>query len=204
MKNISYVINGILAVAIIILFVLFFTNKNNDAAEAKSFTTETNDSVALLPIAYVNVDSLLTKYEFAKTSSEKLMNKFKSSNASVAQKQRQFESEVADFQKKVQNNAFLSQQRAQEESQRIQKMQIDLQQMAQRLESELAQEEQKMNAQIADSVRLCLKEYNKTAKYHVIFSNNGLDNILIANDKYDITDEIVLIMNNRYKAETAK
>ncbi|WP_165020446.1 MULTISPECIES: OmpH family outer membrane protein [unclassified Dysgonomonas] len=205
MKNISYVINGVLAVAIIILFVLFFTNKGNSNEEDKTpLAFEPGDSTVTLPIAYVNVDSLLANYEFAKVSGERLMNKFKSSNNTVAQKQRQLETEATDFQRKVQSNAFLSQERAQAESQRIQKLNADLQQMAQRLENELAQEEQKINEQLADSVRVCLVEYNKKANYQIIFSNKGLDNILTAKDKYDITQDILKLLNSRYKAEAAK
>lgn len=205
MKNVPYVINGVLAVAVVVLFVLFFTsNKNNACGESASLKFESSDSTATLPVAYVNVDSLLANYEFAKVSGERLMTKFKNSNNTVAQKQRQFEAEVTDFQRKSQTGAFISQERAQQESLRLQKLQADLQQMAQRLEAELAQEEQKINAQITDSVSLCIKEYNKTANYQIIFSNKGLDNILDAKAKYDITQDILKILNSRYKAEAAK
>lgn len=204
MKNISYLINGVLAVAIIILFVLFFTKKGNSIEDKAPLAFEPGDSTVTLPIAYVNVDSLLANYEFAKISSERLMNKFKSSNNTVAQKQRQLESEATEFQRKLQSNAFLSQERAQQESQRIQKLDADLQQMAQRMQNELAQEEQKINEQIADSVRICLTEYNKTANYQIIFSNKGLDNILIAKDRYDVTQDILKLLNSRYKPEAAK
>lgn len=198
MKNVSYVINGVLAVAIIILFVLFFTSKNN-CGNTVTTGSSNSDSTATLPIAYVNVDSLLAKYEFAKTESERLLNKFKSSQGTLAQKQRQLQSEYADFQDKIQKNIFLSQERAQQEAQRIQKLEADLQQMGQRIEGELAQEEMKINVQIADSVRLYLKEFNKKANFQVIFSNNRMDNILIANEKYDVTNQVLEGLNSRYK-----
>jgi len=39
MKNISYIINGVFAVAIIVLFILFFTsNKGNTGTEDSSLT----------------------------------------------------------------------------------------------------------------------------------------------------------------------
>lgn len=205
MKNISYVINGVLAVAIIVLFVLFFTsNKCASNGDLASVKFDGSDSTTTLPIAYVNLDSLVANYEFAKSSSEQLMNKFKSSNASVNQKQSQFEREVSDFQRKVQSNAFLSQERAQQESQRLQKLEADLQQTAQRLHAELAQQEQKINEQISDSISKCVKEYNKTANYQVIFTNNGMDNIIVAKEKYNITQQILTILNSRYKAQVAK
>ena len=61
-----------------------------------------------------------------------------------------------------------------------------------------------MNGQIADSVRLCLKEYNKTANYQIIFSNAGLDNVLLAKDNYDITTKIINLLNTRYKPQVSK
>lgn len=199
MNNISYAINGVLGVAIIVLFILFFTSKNGSSSDIKTVKFEAGDSTATLPIAYVNVDSLLVKYQFAKDASAKLMSKYNASNNAVAQKQRAFEAEATEFQRKLQQNAFISEDRARQEGQRIQKIEADLQQMAQRLQTEFAQEQQRMNEQITDSVRANLKLYNKTANYDIIFSDRAMDNVLIAKDKYDITDEILVLLNSRYK-----
>ncbi|MDR2951388.1 MAG: OmpH family outer membrane protein [Dysgonomonas sp.] len=205
MKNISYIINGVLAVAIIVLFILFFTsNKGNTENGGTSLKFAEGDSTGVLPIAYVNVDSLLINYNYAKDANDALMKKYNSSNATLTQKQRQLESEAAEFQRKVQNNAFLSQERAQQEAARIQKLEADLHTMAQRLQEDYVREQQKVNVQMADSVRLILKELNKTAKYQMIFSNTGLDNILLAKDGYDITGTVITLLNNRYKPEAAK
>jgi len=197
MKNIPYVINGILAIAIIILFVLFFSNKNNDTRENPSVKFE-NDSTVTLPIAYVNIDSVLINYQYAKEASDLLMKKTETSRASINQKQKQIENEYREFQRKLQNNSFLSQERAEQEQVRIQKLASDLEQTASRLDNELTLEQMKVNNQLADSVRLCVKEYNKTANLHIIFSNSGLDNILYAQPKYDITNKIITLLNSRH------
>lgn len=196
MKNLSYVINGILAVAIIILFILFFTSKN-ESVDSRSVKFE-NDSTMALPLAYVNIDSVLTNYNYAKEASDELMKKSESSRASLNQKQKQIENEYREFQRKLQNNAFLTQERAQQEQSRIQKLAADLEQTAARMDNELAMDQMKINSQLADSVRLCIKEFNKTANYHIIFSNSGLDNILYAKEKYDITDEVTSLLNKRH------
>lgn len=204
MKNVSYIINGVFAVAIIILFILFFTsNKKSGAEETTSPLKFEGDSV-LLPLAYVNVDSIYLNYNLAKDANDALMKKYNSSNAEITRRQRQLEAEITDFQKKVQNNAFLSQERAQQEQLRIQQLEADLHTLAQRYQEEYAREQQKMNGQIADSVRLCLKEYNKTANYQIIFSNAGLDNVLLAKDSYDITTKIINLLNTRYKPQVSK
>ncbi len=200
MKNISYLINGVLAVAVIILFILFFTSKKG-GAEAPSLTFHGGDSSVVLPVAYVNLDSLLLNYNFHKDENDKLMRKVESSNATMNQKKRQAESEATDFQKKVQNNAFLSQERAEREYARIQKLGADLQILAQRMENEIALEQQRISQQTADSVRVCVKEFNKKANYQIIFSNSGVNNILWAKESYDVTPQLIKLMNSRYTPE---
>lgn len=196
MKNYSYVINGILAVAIIVLFILFFTSKK-DTAESPSLKFE-NDSTVSLPIAYVNIDSVLIHYNYAKEASDALMKKTESSRASIAQKQKNLAAEQQEFNRKMQNNAFLSQERAEQEYARIQKLAADLEQTAARLDNELTMEQMKVNNQLADSVRICIKEFNKTANYQIIFSNSGLDNILYAKDHYNITNKVIDLLNKRH------
>jgi outer membrane protein len=57
---------------------------------------------------------------------------------------------------------------------------------------------------MGDSLRTCLKELNKTAKYQIILSNNGLDNVLLTGDGYDITQKVIELLNSRYKPEASK
>lgn len=202
MKNLSLVINGILAVAIIILFILFFKTKSNpESVQSLKFE---NDTTVTLPIAYVNIDSVLTNYQYAKEASDALMKKTEASRASINQKQKQLVAEQQEFQRKYQNNAFLSQERAEQEAARIQKLGAELEQTAGRLDNELTMEQIRVNNQLADSVRLCIKEFNKTANYHIIFSNSGLDNVLYAKEKYDITDKVIALLNARHASTSKK
>ena len=55
MKNINYVINGVLAVAVVILFIMQFSDKK-ESTVTKTFASGEGDTTNLLPIAYVNVD----------------------------------------------------------------------------------------------------------------------------------------------------
>ncbi len=197
MKSICYIVNGVLAVAVIILFVLHFTSKGEAQNQLTSVAFE-NDTSLTLPIAYVDVDTLLTKYNYAVEVNEILMSKSEDSKVQLNQKQKRIESEQAEFQRKMQNNAFLSQERAEQEYKRIQKLAQDFEQTAARLEQELAMEQIKYNNQLADSVRVCIKEYNKTANYQIIFSNSRMDNILFAKEKYDITKQVLNLLNSRY------
>lgn len=201
MKN-NYVISGILAAALILLYILHFTSSPKSSAEKIKFDYAAGDSVAL-PIAYINVDSLLMNYNFAKDLNEALMRIEENSRASLTQKERQVQSAAQDFQRKLDNNAFLTQKRAEEEQSRIQKMGEEYQRMAQQLSNELGLEQQKLNIQLSDGIRGALQDYNKNRNYDVILSNTASDNILLAHPKYDITDEVILFLNKRYGPATS-
>ena len=95
MKNINYIINGVLALAVVILFVLQFTGKK-ESGVTKTFTAEESAS-GLLPIAYVNVDSLLLNYNYSKDLNEIIIKKQENSRASVNQKLRSLQTEMQDF-----------------------------------------------------------------------------------------------------------
>lgn len=202
MKN-NYIVSGVLAVALILLYILHFTSKPQSNQEQVKYEFAAGDSSISLPIAYINVDSLLMNYNFATDLNEALMRKEESSRASLTQKERQVQTAYQDFQRKIENNAFLTQQRAAEEQQRIEKMGEEYQRMAQQLGNELGLEQQKLNLQLSDSVREALKDFNRNKNFEVILSNTASDNILLAHPKYDITDEVIVYLNKRYGPATA-
>jgi outer membrane protein len=200
MKNISYIINGVLAVAVIVIYVLHFTSGSTKEEKGKVIKFDAADTTATLPIAYVNVDTILANYNLAKDANENLMRKLESSNATMTEKQHRFETEYAEFQRKVQANAFLSQDRAEQEYLRLQNMDKELKATASRLDNELNRERLKLNNQLSDSVRIVIKDFNKKANYQIILSNTGMDNVLYAQEKYDITNQVLGLLNKRYTA----
>ena len=203
-NNNAYILGAILAVAILILYVLHFTSAPGKSGARKGdLITKMNDSSVTLPVAYVNVDSLLMNYNFAKDLNEALMRTEESSRASLTQKERQLNAAAQEFQRKLQNNAFLSQERAEQEQQRILRMRQEYQQMAERLGQEFALEQQKLNMELSDTVKVRLVEFNKDKGYQIIYSNTGSDKILFAADKYDITKEVTEFLNKKYGPATS-
>ncbi len=196
MKN-NYIISGILAVAIIILFVLHFTGNKPSNTGSVSVT---GDSLhADLPIAYINMDSLLNNYNYYKDLSEIVLRKAESSRASLNQKANALQAEFAEFQKKLDNNAFLSRERAEQEHNRLLKKQAEMQQMAARMEGEFAAEQQKMNEQLRDTIMTNLRLYNKEKKYQIIYGNmRETMTVLIADESYNITSEVLEFLNKKY------
>src|SRR5690606_32969567 len=130
-----------------------------------------NDSSITLPIAFVNVDSLLINYNFAKDLNESLLRKEESTRATLNQRQSQINAAAQDFERKLRNNAFLSQERAQQEQERIMQMNQEYQQLAERLTQEFMLEQEKLNIQMEDTIKARLVEFNSTRNYEIIFSN---------------------------------
>lgn len=200
MKNVNYLINGVLAAAIVVLFVMQFSNKKS-SNNSNTIENQTIETDVVLPIAYIDVDSLLKNYNLAHDASESLIRKQEGARASLNEKARQLENEMKEFQRKIENNAFLSRERAEAEQNRLMRKQQELQELDQRLGIEFMNEQQKLNQQIRDSINNYINHYNAAKKFHMIISNTNNDNLLYADKAYDITTEIVSGLNTRYTSK---
>jgi outer membrane protein len=72
--------------------------------------------------------------------------------------------------------------------------------LQQRLEKELANEQQKFLQALQDSLDHFLADYNKTKKYDMIVNKAA---VLYADNRFDITSEVVNGMNKRYNKDAA-
>ena len=195
MKKLHYLMNGLAALA---LTVLFSQCAGGNATQPTNDNSATANGVSGLKIAYVEVDTLRTKYNFCIDLNEEMVKKSENVRLTLNQKANDLNKQKQEFQTKYQNNAFLSQERAQQEYNRIAKLEQDLQELSNKLQSELVSENEKNSIQLRDSINNFLKEYNKTKGYDFIISNTGFDNLLYANDAYNITQEILEGLNARY------
>ena len=171
-------------------------------------TTAEPASAGGLKIAYVEVDSLMTQYEFCKEFTLILEKKSTNARNTLNSKGQALQNAAANFQQKLQNNGFTSREQAESQQAAIQRQQQSLQELQARLENELAQETQKYNAGLRDSLSHFLEAYNKDKKYDLILTKQG-DNILYAAKRFDITNDVINGLNKRYKstlkgAETKK
>lgn len=188
----------ILFLAISAAVALTACNNQKDLKDAEQADVEVEPLG--LKIAYVEVDSLMSQYQFC-TDYNLLLNK-KGENAAntLQQKQRALQQHANALQKKYESNGFTTRDELERAQNQLAKEQQDLAELDQRLTNELAMENAKLNEELRDSIQAFLKVYNKTKKFDYIFSKQG-DNILVANKKYDITDEVVAGLNKRYKAK---
>lgn len=151
-----------------------------------------------MKIAYVEVDSLMSQYNFCKDFSLILQKKSTNARNTLNQKGQQLQAAVNNFQKKINDNSFTSREQAESVQAAIQRQQADLQELQNRLGAELDAETAKYNAALRDSLQSFLTVYNKSKKYDLILSKAG-DNILLADKRYDITADVINGLNKRYK-----
>ena len=160
-------------------------------------------------IAFVEVDSLMTQYDFAKDYSVTLQKKSNNARNTLTSKGNALQAAVNNFQQKLNNNGFQSREQAASVQSAIERQQRDLQELQARLETELATETAKFNEALRDSLQNFLKDYNADKHFDLILSKAG-DNILLGSNKLDITQDVINGLNKRYKpapknaAETKK
>ncbi|MCL2597927.1 MAG: OmpH family outer membrane protein [Paludibacter sp.] len=195
----------IFKISILIFSVFALVNCRNTGNNSQSYSQNNNeekpDSGYMrgkhLPIAYINIDSLLLHYSFAKDANEELMKEQENSRATLNARMKKLQSDAAEFQRKLDNNAFLSRDRAEEEGKRLQQQDQDLQNLSSKLQDQFYAKQQKLNEQLRDTINIFLKEFNKGHKYEMIISNTANDNILWAAPSYDITKDVIDALNNR-------
>ena len=186
------------AMAVAALAVSFTScDKSNQQPEA---VASSQTAPVELKIGFVEVDSIMSQYQFCKDYTLLLNKKGENAANTLQQKQRTLQQHAAALQKKYESNGFTTRDELERAQNQLNKEQQDLAELDQRLTNELAMENAKLNEELRDSIQAFLKVYNKAKKFDYILSRQG-DNILFANKKFDITNEVVAGLNKRYKAK---
>jgi outer membrane protein len=193
-KNLSLILNGVLFVAIIVLYVLHFSSNNDQTQEPTAAVA------APLPvnIAYINSDTLLKNYEFSKIAAGELENKKDELQAEYENRARGLQSEIENFQRNAQNMT-IAQARAVEED--LTKKQQNLLRYQETLTQTLVQEEAKISNELYDKVADYLRDYGISNNYQLVLTYQKGSGVLYANDSLNITRQIVEGLNQAYALE---
>jgi len=187
------------AVATMSAFIMSSCNKQDAKMDEKSPKTETKSE---MKIAYIEIDSIMTQYNFCKDYSKILEQKGQNIQKTIAQKGQALQSAAVKFQQDIQANKYTREQ-AEAVQGNLQKQDNDLQMLQQRLGNEFQTETDKYNKALRDSIQNFLTKYNKDKKYTFILSKVG-DNMLYADKSCDITEEVIAGLNKAYKGTAKK
>jgi outer membrane protein len=200
MKNISLIVNIVLAVAIGVLFVLFLSLRGQvKELNSHPIASKTGDS----KIVYINIDSLYSKYDMYKDMKAMMEDKQKKMEGEMAVKKNNYERSVMDYQDKAKKGLLLRSE-AEKIEQQLMGDQQNLMKIGESMQAQLADETRVQNNKLINTIVDYLKEYNKNGTYQFILSHLYGGNLLYADGSLDITNDVVKGLNEKYKSARHK
>lgn len=163
----------------------------------KSNCTINIDSIKGLKIVYVNLDTIMYRYEFALDINKEMISKEARISATLDGKRKKLEEEIADFEYRCNTKLLATEEQFIEERDKIIKKEQEFVKLRDELYMQLESENMARSKELRDSINNYILEHNQTKGYDFILTKIG-DNILYANSTLDITMEIVEGLNKRY------
>ncbi len=197
MKKLSVVLYVVLFVAVIGLYFLYFTGSS------KNMKSESQGTVATTPaegIAYINIDTVIFKFDMFLDKREDLMAKQKSAEAELNSKGTQYEKGARDYQDKV-NKGLVTRATAAQMEQSLMQQQQDLVNLRDKLQSNLVEEEQVMNRQVLEYITTFLDANRADYNYQYIFGKSFGSVVLYSDKSLDITQKVLDAINKKYQSE---
>ena len=194
MKNLSYIINAVLAVGLIVLYVLHFSGEGTETGVKVS---KVNDSINF-SVAYVNADSLTANYKYVQEQGKILQARGEEMERDLQNRAQGLQNEIADFQRNY-GNLTIGQAKALEED--LGKKDQNLRVFTERARQELLERELKLNQELYERVTAFLKEYSEMNGLQMILKYNQQSDVLYAGETLDITNVVIDALNQRYEAE---
>lgn len=215
MNKISVTLNAVLLIAVAILFFLYFS-LNSKLSPSSEGTSEAGkktpklitdpSKLANAKIAYINIDSLNSKYQFITDKSQEINKRQMALENTLNSMYGKFQQEVADLQQAAQAG-LRSETELKKEEERLQIKQQDIANKEKQLQA-LGEEVANTQANMLRSVSIFIEKYNDNKfDYILAYTSNNISSVLFAKSELEITNEIVDGLNKEYaetKAATKK
>lgn len=147
-------------------------------------------AAAELKVGYVDLAKVFDSYRRTEESDQVLQQKSK-------QKQTELEGRVEELKKLRQSLELLNDQARETKARDIEEKSDELKRLKSRSERELLRERNEMAKGILQEIGQAVTEYAKANSFSVILNQQVL---LYGEDAYDVTDEILKLLNDRYAA----
>lgn len=209
MKNLSFIINGILAVAVTILFYQVHSLKNSGDVSSQNEVENKNpiivtsaSNLADAKIAYINTDSINEHYAYIADFTKVLKSKKSVIESQMQTLTTRFQKDYESFQQSAQagiaSEADLMKQKSNLERQQqdIANKELQMQNLGIELEEK--------NIELNKNVKDFLAKYNNGKFDYVLSYSDMMPTILLVNPKLDITNDILKGINQEYKNKKNK
>jgi outer membrane protein len=197
MKKLSVILFSVLFLAIAALYFLHFTAT---CKSKKPNTESVGTGTPAQGIAFINIDSVIYKFDMFYDRRDDLMEKQKKAEAEMNSKGSQYEKGARDYQEKV-SKGLVTRAQAAEMEQSLLQQQQDLVTLRDNLQSSLMEEEQVMNRQIIEYITSFLEENKSEYNYQYILGKSFGSVVLYGDSGLDITSKVADAINIKYQAE---
>ncbi|MBG0861315.1 MAG: OmpH family outer membrane protein [Bacteroidales bacterium] len=197
MKKLPLILFIVLFLAIAVLYLLHFTGSK------KAAESDTPPVIAEIPargIAFINIDTVIYKFDMFFDRREDLMAKQKKAEAELTSKGNQYEKNAKDFEEKV-NKGLITRATAAEMQQGLIQQQQELVTLRDKLQSDLLEEEQVMNRQIIEYITSYLEANKSEYNYSYILGKSFGSVVLYGDSALDITKKVLGEINKQYQSE---
>jgi len=173
-------------IVVIIALAISIVSCNKPAAEVKEVKT-----------AYIDTSVLMKEYTEAKDLEAKYKAKGEEKGRQLQAEIDRFKQDASSFQAQAQANG---QAWAQQKGAELQKREQQLSYAQQALAQQLQQDSGTEMDTLVSGVKKFIKAYGKEKGYSYIYGTGDAASVLYAEEKYDITKDIVKALNDKYKA----
>lgn len=150
-------------------------------------------------IVFINQDTLLSKYEYAKDVNKTMQDKGKAAQNDLDSRKQAFQREYADYQKNV--NTMPADQR-QTTEQRLQRESQDLQGYQQNAAAQFQNENSTEAGKVYDKIADFAKAYSKEKGYKLVLMYSKANPTIIYGDQsLDVTADVTKRLNDAYSKD---
>jgi Skp family chaperone for outer membrane proteins len=192
LSKISLAINAVLLILVINLYV---QNCDTNEGEIDVVETTVEDVNSNLRIAYINTDTLDANYLYAIDIVKTLQEEMEKKQRRLERKATKFQQEFSQMQQYANTMTPTQLQAAQ---QRAMQMEQEIQVMQNDLAAEFAEEQNALQLSLMNDLDSFLLEYNKSAEYDFIIKKHLASELLLANNNFDITTDVLKKINEGY------
>lgn len=183
------------AAAIVALFVLFFLKMNPSGSSSNNVR---GDGSAI-NIAYVNSDSLMNNYVLVDTMMAQLQRLNDSLDKDITGREQTFQARVMAYQQNLQNGTIQTVDQAKQQEAALQAEQEQLYKLRDQYLNQVAVMQNQMNMQVIDSITSVIDHNPDDFPYDFVLGYTKGAGILYASDQFDITKDVLEILNENYK-----
>jgi outer membrane protein len=207
-QRLSLILNGVLAIAVIVLYVLHFNGQKSSVVEKDNTDTIQEAILELdsLPnlgsnngaIAFIDMEELTKRSKFYEDGRVSFERDYKKKEAEFMKQQQAYEESVGRYQQMAPNLTPEVREKRERELMEDQQKVLELRD---RLRADLADKEENFSKDFLNKLDDYLKVLSKEKNYSYVFTyvKGSPATIVYAKDTLNISDQVIHALNEQYK-----